>query len=104
MTESKSILDIPGMDINQLQEQIVEEIRSGKSLLWKDGLLTPLLKGALEATLECEMDAHLNSDLGHSNRRNGKSKKKVKHSSCSFELETPRDRDSSFEPEIVKKR
>lgn len=104
MTEVKSILDIPGMDIKQLQEQIVEEIRAGKSLLGKDGLLTPLLKGALEATLEGEMDAHLSADSTSSNRRNGKSKKKVKHSSCSFELETPRDRNSSFEPEIVKKR
>ncbi|MAZ40175.1 MAG: hypothetical protein CMF49_08640 [Legionellales bacterium] len=104
MTKNKSILDIPGMDLKQLQEQIVAEIREGKSLLGKDGLLTPLLKGALEATLEGEMEAHLDQTRGDKNRRNGKAVKTVKHSTGGFELETPRDRNGSFEPEIVKKR
>lgn len=43
MTNNKSILDVASMDLKQLQEQIVAEIREGKSLLGKDGLLTPLL-------------------------------------------------------------
>ena len=47
MNNNKSILGVPGMNIQQLQEQIVAEIRDGKSLLGKDGLLTPLLKSAL---------------------------------------------------------
>ena len=38
------------------------------------------------------------------NRRNGKLTKTIKTDTGSFELATPRDRDSSFEPEIVKKR
>lgn len=50
------------------------------------------------------MDAHLNESRADKNRRNGKSTKTVTHSTGCFELETPRDRDSSFEPEIVKKR
>jgi transposase-like protein len=104
MIENKNIFDIPGMDLKQLQEQIVAEIRSGKSLLGKDGLLTPLIKSALEATLEGEMEAHLDETRANKNRRNGKSTKTVTHCTGSFDLETPRDRDSSFEPEIVKKR
>jgi len=32
MIENKNIFDIPGMDLKQLQEQIVAEIRSGKSM------------------------------------------------------------------------
>lgn len=38
------------------------------------------------------------------NRRNGKTKKMVSGESGTFELETPRDRNGSFEPQIVKKR
>lgn len=38
------------------------------------------------------------------NRRNGKSSKTVQSPFGSFELETPRDREGSFDPQIVKKR
>ena len=51
------------------------------------------------------MEEHLDeSERFKGNRRNGTSKKLVKSSDGSFELETPRDRESSFEPDIVKKR
>ena len=104
MINNRSNLSLSGMNLEQLQEQIVAEIRAGKSLLGQDGLLTPLIKRALEATLEGEMEAHLDDSRANKNRRNGKSTKTVTHSAGSFELETPRDRDGSFEPEIVKKR
>lgn len=45
-----------------------------------------------------------NREAGISNRRNGRSSKQVQTSSDSFELFTTRDREGSFEPEIVKKR
>jgi putative transposase len=108
MTQEKlnrSILEDPTLDIKKLQEQIVEEIRAGKSLLGQGGLLTPLIKSALEAALEGEMDAYLSClPEGQANRRNGKLKKQVRHSSGTFELETPRDRRGDFEPQLVKKR
>jgi transposase-like protein len=48
------------------------------------------------------MTAHLQADaLG--NRRNGSGNKTIKSTSGSFELETPRDRAGSFEPQLVKK-
>ncbi len=52
------------------------------------------------------MDSHLSDcrEQGQPNRRNGKQKKIVKSGVGSFELETPRDRESSYEPEIIKKR
>jgi putative transposase len=50
------------------------------------------------------MESHLGESRANKNRRNGKSTKTVTHSAGSFELETPRDREGSFEPEIVKKR
>ncbi len=104
MNKNKSILDVPEMDLKQLQQQIVAKIRDGKSLLGQDGLLTPLLKSALEATLEGEMEDHIEQTRLNKNRRNDKGTKTVKHSAGSFDLETPRDRDGTFEPQIVKKR
>ena len=70
-------------------------------------MLTPLIKNLLEAALEGEMSAHMQSrdqEYGSSNRRNGKSLKTVQSSSGEFQLATPRDRDRSFDPQIVKKR
>jgi putative transposase len=54
--------------------------------------------------LEEEMEAYLESTPNGANRRNGKLKKTVEHSAGAFELETPRDRNRSFEPQLVKKR
>lgn len=99
-----SIMNDPSLSLKTLQEQIVEEIKAGKSLLGQGGLLTPLIKSALEAALEGEMQAHLDASCEEMNRRNGKLKKTVKHSAGTFELETPRDRTGSFEPQLVKKR
>lgn len=52
------------------------------------------------------MDSHLSEcrEQGVPNRRNGKQTKTVKSGVGSFELDTPRDRESSYEPEIIKKR
>jgi putative transposase len=64
----------------------------------------PADEAVLEASLEGEMDAHMASCEESENRRNGKSSKMLKSLTGSFELETPRDREGSFEPQIVKKR
>ena len=63
-----------------------------------------------EALLQGEMDAHLgykSNDRGakdSSNRRNGYTDKMVKSSMGDIKIRTPRDRDGSFEPQIVAKR
>ena len=91
--------------LNLLNKEITEAVREGRPLLGKTGVLTPLLKQALEATLEGEMDAHLEKkEESFPNRRNGKNSKKMRSDMGAFDLEVPRDRESSFEPEIVKKR
>lgn len=80
-------------------------LTSGQSLTGKEGILTPLIKEILKAALEGEMEVHL-SDCKiqeQSNRRNDKLKKTLKTATGAFELETPRDREGSFQPEIVKK-
>jgi putative transposase len=88
-----------------LKKKALEQFKTGQPLLGKDGAFAPLLKQFLESALESEMEEHLDeSERSKGNRRNGTNKKTIKSSDGSFELETPRDRESSFEPEIVKKR
>lgn len=94
-------------DFEEFKNQAIADMKSGKSLLGKDGIFTPLMKEFLEAALEGEMNSHMAScleDPENSNRRNGKSIKTVKSPIGAFELETPRDREGNFEPQIVKKR
>lgn len=88
-----------------LKKKALEQFKTGQPLLGKDGAFAPLMKQFLESALEAEMEEHLDeSERIKGNRRNGTNKKTVKSSDGSFELETPRDRESNFEPEIVKKR
>ncbi|MFZ3067918.1 MAG: IS256 family transposase [Gammaproteobacteria bacterium] len=104
MTDKK--IDLANFDFGQFQKEAIDKLKSGQSLTGKDGILTPLIKEIIEAALEGEMDAHLSEckDQHQANRRNGSLKKTMKTGTGSFELETPRDRNSSFEPELVKKR
>lgn len=99
-------INLDNFDFNQFQKEAIDRLKTGESLTGKDGILTPLIKKILEAALEGEMDAHLSEckDAGISNRRNGKLQKTMKTGTGVFELNTPRDRESNFEPEIVKKR
>lgn len=86
--------------------EVLEQFKSGKNLTGKDGLLAPLIKQLTEAALEAEVESHIANDAlsGNKNRKNGVNKKTIKGlSDGSFELETPRDRNGTFEPQIVKK-
>ncbi len=83
-------------------QEALKAIQSGKPLLGKEGILTPLIKNLTEAALEGELDSHLGKKVT-ANRRNGKSKKTIKSLSGCFELNTPRDRDGTFSPQLVKK-
>jgi len=80
----------------------LKAIQEGKPLLGKEGILTPLIKNLTEAALEGELDSHLGQELT-ANRRNGKSQKTIKSLNGNFELRTPRDREGTFAPQLVKK-
>jgi putative transposase len=62
-----------------------------------------LLKEFLEGALEGELEAHI-EEGDEANRKNGKGKKQVKTPVGSVDIATPRDRNGTFEPEIVAKR
>ena len=83
-------------------EKALEQLKSGQNITGKDGVLAPLIKQLTEAALDGEMDSHL-ADEVRDNRKNGKSRKTVKTTAGQIELETPRDRAGTFEPQIVKK-
>ena len=83
-------------------QKALKGIQEGKPFTGKDGVLTSLIKNLAEAALEAELDSHLGQEVS-ANRRNGKTRKTIKSLGGNFELETPRDRDSTFSPKIVKK-
>src|ERR1700739_2338911 len=93
-------------------EELVRRAREqGLSLTGPDGLLKQLTKTVLETALNQELTEHLghekhgspDPDSGHI--RNGTRAKTVRtESPGQVEVQVPRDRDGSFEPQIVKKR
>jgi putative transposase len=90
-------------DYKQFEAEALEQLRSGKRLEGADGILAPLIKRLVEASLDGELDAHIGNDP-IANRRNGRQSKKVKTGFGTIDITTPRDRNSSFEPQILPKR
>jgi putative transposase len=80
-----------------------------QDVLAEDGLLKQLTKAVIERCLETELDSHLgyakHGRHGHAsgNTRTGTSQKTMKGEQGQIELDVPRDRQGSFEPQLVKK-
>lgn len=83
-------------------DNALEQIKAGAKIDGKDGVLAPLIKQLTEAALQAELESHLTSEITK-NRKNGKSTKTMKSSVGEFELDIPRDRNGSYEPQIVKR-
>ena len=92
---------------NELLDNMLAGVKTQDDLWGHNGIITKLNKAILERILQSEMEFHLQDELlGRSkgNSRNGNTNKKVRGSFGEFELSTPRDRHSTFEPQIVPKR
>lgn len=96
---------------DQLIGQLVDRARAGGlQLTGEGGLLQQLTKRVLESALEGEITDHLGYEkhdpagAGSGNSRNGVRPKTVLTDVGPVEIEVPRDREGSFEPQIVKKR
>ena len=94
-----------------LDEEALDEAVQGlrpEELTGPGGLLTQLAGRVIEAALEAERAEHLGYPPGEkppgANRRNGGTPKTLKTDLGPVEMRTPRDRDSSFEPQLVRKR
>lgn len=96
-------MDKEQFDFEAFKKHAANRLKKGDTLLGKDGVLTPLLKEFLEGALEGELEAHI-EDEGEGNRKNGKGRKQVKTPIGSVDIKPPRDRNSTFEPELIPKR
>ena len=103
MTRKKSKQDT-------LIDELLEEVSDPKDILGKNGLLKQLTKRLVERTLEAELTDHLgyepHEQKGHGtgNNRNGKGNKTVQSETGTIDIHVPRDRNGTFEPQLIKKR
>lgn len=95
---------------DELIDRLLAENGHGKDdVLGKDGLLGDLTKRLLERALSAELSEHVGYDKGDpagsgsENSRNGTTPKTVHTDTGSVDIQVPRDRNGSFEPQIVKK-
>jgi putative transposase len=96
-----------------IRDEIIEELLQGYSsptdLLGEEGLFKELKKRLLERALGAELSEHLGYEKGDpagrgsGNSRNGYSSKTVIGNDGAIEIAVPRDRNGSFEPQIVAK-
>lgn len=87
-----------------IPDAIVDQLLAGadpKTIFDPDGLIDDLRKAFAERLLNAGMDHHLDGDEEAGNRRNGYGKKTVTTDSSSFEVEIPRDREASFDPQLI---
>lgn len=93
----------------KLVDQLLADYKKPEDIIGENGLLKQLTKAILERALQAELSDHLGYEkhdpAGHhsGNSRNGSSRKRLKGNFGELELETPRDRNASFEPKIVPK-
>src|SRR5215470_2816078 len=94
----------------KLIDQLLTDYKKPEDIIGENGLLKQLTKAVLERALEAEMTEHLGYEKHdpagqqQGNPRNGKSRKTLQGDFGELELETPRDRQATFEPKIVRKR
>jgi putative transposase len=98
------------MGINpKIVEELLADYKSPADMVGESGLLKQLTKALLEKVLQAELTGHLGYEkhdpAGYKsgNSRNGKTKKTLKGSFGELDLETPRDRNGTFEPKMVAK-
>jgi putative transposase len=85
-------------------EFLAKGIKDGRKLTDEDGVISSLIGKVYQHCLEGEIDHHLDSESEPDNRRNGYTSKLVKSNFGNMEINTTRDRHSTFEPNIIKKR
>lgn len=72
------------------------------------GFMDALFKRGVEEMLAGELDSHLgyekHTNSTGSNKRNGTKTKTIKTTKGSYSIDVPRDRESSFEPQLIPKR
>jgi len=97
------------IDPKLIDQLLAEHGHRPEDIVGETGLLKQLTKALLERVMQAELTGHLGYDkhdpAGHNsgNSRNGNSKKKLAGEFGEIDLETPRDRNGSFEPKMIAK-
>lgn len=91
-------------ELEAFAKEAAKGIKTEKDLAEFSQMLTKI---TVEAALNAELDTHLgyekHAQSDSDNSRNGYSRKQLQTEEGTFELQTPRDRDGSFEPQLVAK-
>ncbi|MFC7610692.1 IS256 family transposase [Teichococcus aestuarii] len=90
----------------RIPDAILDQLLAGadaKTAFEQGGLLDELKKALAERALNAEMDHHLAGEGGEGNSRNGYGRKSVVTDSGKLALEIPRDRQASFDPQLIAK-
>jgi putative transposase len=94
----------------ELIDELLKDCADPREVLAEGGVLKQLTKAIIERCLESELDEHLGyrkhgrSAEGKANARNGTSRKTLKGTQGEIEIAVPRDRQASFEPQLIQKR
>src|SRR5215213_5725860 len=95
--------DMPRRKEPTIPDALLDQLLAGadpKTAFDPNGLLDGLKKALAERALNAEMDHHLTGSDG-ANSRNGYGKKTVLTDTGRIELEVPRDRQASFDPQLI---
>src|SRR5580700_2463330 len=93
----------------ELLDELLKDYQKPEDVIGENGLLKQLTKALLERAMGAELTNHLgyekNDPVGYhsGNSRNGATPKTLKGDFGEMRIETPRDRNGSFEPQIIKK-
>src|SRR5947209_7687763 len=97
------------IDTKLIDQLLAEHGHRPEDIAGETGLLKQLTKALLERVMQAEMTNHLGYEKhdpagnNSGNSRNGKTKKQLTGEFGQIDLETPRDREGTFEPKIVAK-
>ena len=94
---------------NELIDELLKDYQNPEDIIGENGVLKQITKALLERAMHAELTHHLGygkhdrAGDNSGNSRNGTTAKTVKGEFGEITIETPRDRNSSFEPQILKK-
>jgi putative transposase len=94
---------------SQLIDELLQDCHTSEDLLGQDGLLQQRTKAIVERALQGELTHHLGyvkhapQGKNSGNSRNGTSAKTIQGKRGPLQIEVPRDRNSQFEPQLIKK-
>lgn len=95
---------------NEILDELMKSVKNPEDLLGEGGLLRQLTARLVEKALQAELTSHLGYEAGQArpeganNGRNGYTSKTLLTDQGEVTVDVPRDREGSFEPQLVRKR